>query len=133
MEPLPEHIADLIRKGRKIEAIKLIREETGVGLQEAKDAVERLAAGMDPLPASEPVVVDDVLPAEVEMLARAGRKIEAIQVLRARTGLGLKEAKERVDAIPGAPAAQRGVVGALAIAILLVAIGIAAALFFAAA
>ena len=49
MEPLPEHIADLIRQGRKIEAIKLIREETGVGLKEAKDAVERLSAVMDPL------------------------------------------------------------------------------------
>jgi hypothetical protein len=31
----------LLREGRKIEAIKLYREITGVGLKEAKDAIER--------------------------------------------------------------------------------------------
>jgi ribosomal protein L7/L12 len=35
-------IMDLIRRGRKIEAIKLYREQTGVGLKEAKDAVEQI-------------------------------------------------------------------------------------------
>ena len=32
----------LVKAGRKIEAIKLYRELTGVGLAEAKDAVEKL-------------------------------------------------------------------------------------------
>ena len=36
-------IAELLRQGRNIEAIKLYREQTGVGLAEAKAAVERLA------------------------------------------------------------------------------------------
>lgn len=31
---------DLLRQGRKIEAIKVVREETGLGLKEAKDLVE---------------------------------------------------------------------------------------------
>ena len=35
-------IAELLAEGRKIEAIKLYRERTGVGLKEAKDAVDRL-------------------------------------------------------------------------------------------
>ena len=32
----------LVRKGNKIGAIKLYREKTGVGLREAKEAVERM-------------------------------------------------------------------------------------------
>ncbi|MCG8590243.1 MAG: hypothetical protein MJE66_13205 [Proteobacteria bacterium] len=35
-------IEDLLLRGRKIEAIKLYREEHGVGLREAKEAVEAL-------------------------------------------------------------------------------------------
>jgi hypothetical protein len=38
-------VARLLRGGNKIAAIKLYREITGVGLKEAKDAVERLEAG----------------------------------------------------------------------------------------
>ncbi|MBL8651162.1 MAG: ribosomal protein L7/L12 [Sphingopyxis sp.] len=41
-----EEILDLIRQNRKIEAIKLVREKTGLGLAEAKDAVEALERGM---------------------------------------------------------------------------------------
>lgn len=33
---------DLIRRGRKIEAIKRLRDMTGLGLREAKDAVEAI-------------------------------------------------------------------------------------------
>jgi ribosomal protein L7/L12 len=39
--PSPE-IVDLIRRGEKLEAIKLYREKTGVGLKEAKEFVESL-------------------------------------------------------------------------------------------
>jgi ribosomal protein L7/L12 len=35
-------ILDLVRQGRKIEAIKLYRLETGVGLREAKEFVDSL-------------------------------------------------------------------------------------------
>ncbi|HPG28016.1 MAG: ribosomal protein L7/L12 [Spirochaetaceae bacterium] len=34
-------VESLIRAGRKIEAIKRLREETGLGLKEAKEEVER--------------------------------------------------------------------------------------------
>lgn len=37
-----EEIQDLVRAGRKIEAIKLYREKTGVGLAEAKAAIDRV-------------------------------------------------------------------------------------------
>jgi hypothetical protein len=39
-----KQIQDLLAQGRKIDAIKRFREQTGVGLKEAKDAVERFAA-----------------------------------------------------------------------------------------
>lgn len=41
-----DEILDLIRQNRKIEAIKLMREKTGLGLAEAKDAVEALERDM---------------------------------------------------------------------------------------
>lgn len=37
-----EQVAALVRAGRKIEAIKRYREQTGVGLKEAKDYVDSL-------------------------------------------------------------------------------------------
>jgi len=37
-----EKIMELMKAGQKIEAIKLYREQTGVGLKEAKDYVEGL-------------------------------------------------------------------------------------------
>lgn len=41
-ESLSESVRRLVRQGKKIEAIKLYREATGLGLAEAKTAVERL-------------------------------------------------------------------------------------------
>ena len=41
-----EEIRALIRQDRKIDAIKLVRERTGLGLAEAKDAVEALEQTM---------------------------------------------------------------------------------------
>ena len=41
----------------------------------------------------------DTIRSEVERLARAGKKIDAIKLVRERTGLGLKEAKEFVESL----------------------------------
>lgn len=38
-----DQITDLLRQNRKVEAIRLYRETTGIGLKEAKDAVEEIA------------------------------------------------------------------------------------------
>ena len=43
LNPLQEQVLNLMRQGQKIEAIKLYRTETNLGLKEAKDAVEMLA------------------------------------------------------------------------------------------
>ncbi len=42
-EPGLDEVVALVREGRKIQAIKVYREHTGVGLKDAKAAVERLA------------------------------------------------------------------------------------------
>lgn len=39
------------------------------------------------------------LPAEVLLALQQGNKIEAIKLLRLRTGLGLKEAKDEIDRV----------------------------------
>jgi ribosomal protein L7/L12 len=95
-ESLEADVRSLLTQNRKIEAIKIYRERTGVGLAEAKDAVERLEQGSTladegPLPAN----IDSRL---LELLM-AGRKIEAIKLYRVQTHSGLKEAKEAVEAL----------------------------------
>ena len=40
-EDLPPQVMHALKAGRKIEAIKLLREARGIGLAEAKDAVDR--------------------------------------------------------------------------------------------
>lgn len=44
-------LAPLIQAGPKIEAIKLVRERTGLGLAEAKDVVDSIKPGASPTPA----------------------------------------------------------------------------------
>jgi len=49
VDPWPQvsgEIGELVRQGRKIEAIKLYREQTGAGLKEAKDRVEEMERGV---------------------------------------------------------------------------------------
>ena len=103
MSETPQRIAELIRQGKKIEAIKLLRETTGIGLKEAKDEVDRLSAELagQALPLRMPNTAGESVSKEVLELAREGRKIEAIKRLREQTGLGLKEAKEQVEELTG--------------------------------
>jgi hypothetical protein len=44
-EPLPEDVMQALRNGNKIEAIKLLKEQTGLGLKEAKEQVEAAETG----------------------------------------------------------------------------------------
>jgi len=57
-QDLPADVLKAIEKGRKIEAIKLLREATGIGLANAKVLVDRAAnrhAAKNPAP----VIVDE--------------------------------------------------------------------------
>ena len=85
-------IAASLRDGRKIEAIKRYRELYGVGLKDAKDAVEARMATLAATPAQ------PGLQPELDRLIRASQKINAIKHHRTITGVGLKEAKDAVEA-----------------------------------
>jgi ribosomal protein L7/L12 len=47
---LVQKLLELIRKGEKIEAIKLFRRETGAGLKEARDVIDLLHANLSASP-----------------------------------------------------------------------------------
>jgi ribosomal protein L7/L12 len=113
----PAHSLDgrvlaLMREGRKIEAIKLYRDLTGAGLGEAKNAVEALERE-DSRPQKREARSDD---GEILELLRDGQKIRAIKLYRDRTGAGLKEAKDAVEALArsnGIPAGSSGCASAV--------------------
>lgn len=99
---LDPELQALIAQDKKIEAIKRVREAGKVSLKEAKDYVESLAMGKTspmtdlPTPTMPPT---PALKAKVRELLAAGKKIEAIKMVRDESGMGLKEAKEYVEAI----------------------------------
>ncbi|HUR37229.1 MAG TPA: ribosomal protein L7/L12 [Terriglobales bacterium] len=98
--PDVRHIADLITQGRKIEAIKAYRDATGVGLEEAKNAVEHYQPLMERMGIAPVVNLPDWAEqdwAEIDALLEAGNKIEAIKLYRQKTGCDLKEAKNAID------------------------------------
>ena len=97
-------VRQLLADGRKIEAIRIYREATNVGLAEAKHVVEDIERSVSPI-ASNPDDDDDSVPDLLQLL-REGNKIEAIKRHRARTGTGLKESKDYVEAL----AARHGIV-----------------------
>ncbi|MFN8598082.1 MAG: ribosomal protein L7/L12 [Anaerolineae bacterium] len=98
-----EPIKELLARGNKLEAIKVLRQQTDLGLKEAKDAVEAVERGEQPeiarnLPRTPTGSYTVDIERITDLLAR-GNKIEAIKVLREQTHLGLKEAKDAVEVI----------------------------------
>jgi ribosomal protein L7/L12 len=96
---LANRIRELVADGQKIEAIRVLREATGLGLAEAKHMVE---SGM----AAPPDLPDGDFERELVTLVQSGQKIEAIKRHRERTGMGLKESKDAVESL----AARHGIV-----------------------
>jgi ribosomal protein L7/L12 len=111
-------VVDEIEAGRKIDAITMVRERTRLGLADAKALVEALASGADGVDlrlvrtssaddVAQATIDDPDLAAQLVLELAAGRRIEAIRLLRERTGLGLKEAKDAIDAMDGDASAHR--------------------------
>jgi ribosomal protein L7/L12 len=107
-DALLDEVRALLQQRRKIEAIKRVREATRVGLKEAKDAVDELEAGSVPPLLTAAAGREDVgreegtspaLWREVRALLAGGEMIAAIKRVREATGVGLKEAKETVEAL----------------------------------
>ncbi|MBX7255411.1 MAG: ribosomal protein L7/L12 [Candidatus Hydrogenedentes bacterium] len=91
---------ELLAEGQKIEAIKVVRDNSGCGLAEAKDFVERgLTSGVKPILPTEPL--PENLDREVRRLLDRGETIEAVRLLHTQLKWGLKESKEYVDRLQG--------------------------------
>jgi ribosomal protein L7/L12 len=101
VDALRLEVTSLLAQGGKMEAIKLMRDKKGLGLAEAKAAVETIGRE-EAIVAPAPGLMATIQRAqqmseEVRRLATTGRKIEAIKMLREKSGIGLKEAKDLVD------------------------------------
>lgn len=94
-DPLPQDIREAIERGNLIDAIKLVREQTGLGLKEAKDLVDSQARENVTRPVRP---WSGTLPATAAAALQQGNKIEAIRLLREETGVGLKDARQFIDA-----------------------------------
>ena len=77
------------------ELIKMMEEKFGVSAAAATVAVAGPAAGAA-------AAVEEQTEFTVNLLAAGEKKVEVIKVVRAATGLGLKEAKDLVDGAPKA-------------------------------
>ena len=105
---MPAGVQEALTAGNEIDAIKAYRDATGVGLKEAKDAIEskgasgtqRVIGKLDALMKSLGVKYDPAsgLQASIDNAIRNGDKIEAIKLYRVANGVGLKEAKDAIEA-----------------------------------
>ena len=90
-------ILDAIASMTVLELSELIKEmETKFGVSAAAAAVAVAA------PAAAAAAVEEQTEFTVMLLAAGEKKVEVIKVVRAATGLGLKEAKDLVDGAPKA-------------------------------
>ena len=92
-----EDVEVLAQSGRTMAAIKAYRKLHGVGLKEAKDAVDAmLTKGYH-----DRNHVDDDMNLSVDekilRIAKSGHKIQAINIYRETYGVGLKYAKDAVE------------------------------------
>jgi len=100
-DALREEVASLLTQGGKMEAIKLMRDKRGLQLAAAKEAVEAIGREEAIVPPASGLAATiqraQEMSEEVRRLATTGKKIEAIKLLREKSGLGLKEARDLVD------------------------------------
>jgi ribosomal protein L7/L12 len=103
LDPAAEsELREMLARGQKIEAIKRVRELTGLGLKEAKDYVELLPRVMT-LASAAPATVARPDQHEIEQEARAllasGDTIAAVKRVHELTGWGLKESREYIQSL----------------------------------
>jgi hypothetical protein len=83
----------LASQGKKIHAIKLVRQHTGLGLKEAKAYVDALAAGRNPPPLGHAGFAREDLAARVRRLKSDGRAEQAVFLVRGETGMEQADAE----------------------------------------
>lgn len=87
-------LRELVKQGRTIEAIRRYRERHGANLIAARAAIEQIRWDLTQKVGPKLSAFE----AEIDQLLRAGQKIMAIKRYREQTGVGLKEAKDAVEA-----------------------------------
>ncbi len=93
-------IKSLLEQDRKIQAIRLVMQQTEWGLKKAKDYVEGLQRELFPRYASVSKVSDEpdkFMIDKARQLITQGRKIEAIQLVHHASDMTLKESKDYID------------------------------------
>jgi ribosomal protein L7/L12 len=91
---LPYSVIQALKQGQTIEAIKRLRNLTGLGLKEAKEAIDAYQND-DSLA---PLVNSDGFSPPLFEALQSGNKLEAIRILHAQGSHSLIQAKEFVDA-----------------------------------
>jgi ribosomal protein L7/L12 len=103
LDPAAENeLREMVARGQKIEAIKRVRELTGLGLKEAKDYVEQLPQGttdIASIPAAETRIDQGAVEQQARALLAGGDTIAAVKRVRELTGWGLKESREFVQSL----------------------------------
>jgi len=83
------------------ELVKELEEELGVSAAAPMAAMPMAMPGAVPLGGDEAAAEEEKTEFDVVITAVGDKKIQVIKVVRALTGLGLKEAKALVDDLPG--------------------------------
>ena len=96
-------VRSLLSRKQKIEAVKLVRVRTGLGLRESKDYVDAIERGLSPIAppiqAPPPQLTSENLDQQIRDLLARNQKIVAVKLVRQHTGLGLKEALDYVERV----------------------------------
>lgn len=87
-------LRELVKQGRTIEAIRRWRERHGKSLLAARAAIETIRWELTQKLGPQLSAIE----AEIDQLLKSGQKIAAIKRWREHTGVGLKEAKDAVEA-----------------------------------
>jgi ribosomal protein L7/L12 len=87
-------LRELVKQGRTIEAIRRWRDRHGANLIAARAAIETIRWELTQKLGPQMSAFE----AEIDQLLRSDQKIAAIKRWREHTGVGLKEAKDAVEA-----------------------------------
>ncbi|MBC8109631.1 MAG: ribosomal protein L7/L12 [Verrucomicrobia bacterium] len=95
-EEITQTISQFLAKRQKIQAVKWVVENSGLGLKQAKELVDEIEEqGNTPSASSS----DDSLKTQVTALLKKKQIIEAIKLTHQTLGIGLKESKDFVEEI----------------------------------
>jgi ribosomal protein L7/L12 len=95
-------VVSMLEQGRKGDAVRMYREQTGAGMREAIAAVDLLERGENAPAARSNAAsanIDADLKSDLWALLQSGQKIAAVRLYRARTGGTLRTARETVEAV----------------------------------